>query len=252
MWDMIGMSLSHCTVGMNGVGTGLSRVCVELLTPVTAACFDVYFNVVLCCSLFVYILIKKRNIINCKLHTLRCQRHQVIFSTKAQKNRKRTAVPHLPRLSLLPFLSTALASPLPETSRRRLPNIIIIALGNDPLKRDRRITTVSRRATQSCEILSVWALLAQITCPLDVFWTWMTHGPTQPRRPRWRVNVRRRTWCVRCERDRRDGGQGRVHFFPVPVCVCVYVYSEGNKCAEAASGGLLHLVIEAMCSVMRH
>lgn len=57
---MIGMSLSHCTGGINGVGTGLSRVCVELLTPVTAACFDVYFNVVLCCSLFVYILIKKK------------------------------------------------------------------------------------------------------------------------------------------------------------------------------------------------
>lgn len=59
MWDMIGMSLSHCTGGINGVGTGLSRVCVELLTPVTAACFDVYFNVVLCCSLCVYVLIKK-------------------------------------------------------------------------------------------------------------------------------------------------------------------------------------------------
>lgn len=58
---MIGMSLSHCTGGINGVGMGLSRVRVELLTPVTAACFDVYFNVVLCCSLFVYILIKKKH-----------------------------------------------------------------------------------------------------------------------------------------------------------------------------------------------
>lgn len=56
---MIGMSLSHCTGGINGVGTGLSWVCVQLLTPVIAARFDVYFNVVLCCSLFVYILIKK-------------------------------------------------------------------------------------------------------------------------------------------------------------------------------------------------
>lgn len=55
------MSLSHCTGGINGVGMGLSRVRVELLTPVTAACFDVYFNVVLCCSLFVYILIKKKH-----------------------------------------------------------------------------------------------------------------------------------------------------------------------------------------------
>lgn len=65
---MIGMSLSHCTGGINGVGTGLSWVCVQLLTPVIAACFDVYFNVVLCCSLFVYILIKKINKINCKLN----------------------------------------------------------------------------------------------------------------------------------------------------------------------------------------
>lgn len=58
MWDIIGMSLSHCTGGVTGVGSGLGRVCVQFLTPVIAACFDVFFNVVLCCSLFMYILIK--------------------------------------------------------------------------------------------------------------------------------------------------------------------------------------------------
>lgn len=35
-------------------------VCVQLLTPVIAAHFDVFFNVVLCCSLLVYILIKNK------------------------------------------------------------------------------------------------------------------------------------------------------------------------------------------------
>lgn len=44
---------------LNGVGLGLGWVCVQLLTPVIAARFDVFFNVVLCCSLFMYILIKK-------------------------------------------------------------------------------------------------------------------------------------------------------------------------------------------------
>lgn len=53
------MSLSHCTGGVIGVGLGLGGVCVQLLTPVFAACFDVFFNVVLCCRLFMYILIKK-------------------------------------------------------------------------------------------------------------------------------------------------------------------------------------------------
>lgn len=38
---------------------GLGWVCVQLLTPVIAACFHVFSNVVLCCSLFMYILIKK-------------------------------------------------------------------------------------------------------------------------------------------------------------------------------------------------
>lgn len=75
----------------------------------------------------------------------------------------------------------------------------------------------------------------------------MTHGPTQPRRPRQRVNVRRRMRRVRYESDRRDGGAGTS-----ALCLCVCVCSEGNKCAEAASGGPLHLVIEARCSVMRH
>lgn len=65
---MIGMSLSHCTGavrggGGRGVRTGQGGVCVQLLTPVIAARFDVFFNVVLCCNLFMYIFDKiKRKI----------------------------------------------------------------------------------------------------------------------------------------------------------------------------------------------
>lgn len=45
------------------------------------------------------------------------------------------------------------------------------------------------------------------------------------------------------ERGGRRGGGER------GVCVCVC--SEGNICAEAASGGPLHLVIEESCSIMK-
>lgn len=63
MWDIIGMSLSHCTGANNGVGLRHGWVCVQLLTPVFAACFDVFFNVVLCCLLmYILIIIIKGNL----------------------------------------------------------------------------------------------------------------------------------------------------------------------------------------------
>lgn len=42
---------------LNGVG-GWAGFMFSCLTPVTAARFDVLFNVVFCCYLFMYILIK--------------------------------------------------------------------------------------------------------------------------------------------------------------------------------------------------
>lgn len=92
----------------------------------------------------------------------------------------------------------------------------MIALCNDPLKCDRQITMMPRRATGSCEILSVWGLLAQITCPLDVFGPeWRTVYATQQTQQC--VNVRR-IWFVRYETERggRRGGGER------GVCVCLF------------------------------
>lgn len=91
----------------------------------------------------------------------------------------------------------------------------VIKLCNDPLKRDRQITMVPRRATQSCKILSVRGLLSQITCPSDVFGhRWRTSYATQQAQQC--VNVRRVRF-MRCESDRGERRGGRRC-----VCVCLY------------------------------
>lgn len=119
----------------------------------------------------------------------------------------------------------------------------MIAPCNDPLKRDRQTTTVPRRATQSCEILSVWGLLAQITCPSDVFgpeWR-MVYATQQTQQC---VNERR-IWFVG---DESEGGWRRGE----GVGVCVGVCSRGSICAEEASGGPLpRLVIAESCGIMK-
>lgn len=87
---------------------------------------------------------------------------------------------------------------------------------NDPLKRDRHITMVPRRATQSCKILSVWGLLSQITCPSDVFGPrWRTGYATQQAQQC--ANVRR-MWFMRCESDGGKGEEGD------QVCVWVGIH----------------------------
>ncbi len=58
------MSYLTALGAVNGVGLGLGWVCVQWLTPVIAARFDVFLNVVLCCSLFMHILIKIKGKLN--------------------------------------------------------------------------------------------------------------------------------------------------------------------------------------------
>ena len=114
----------------------------------------------------------------------------------------------------------------PDDTLHSLCILPMITFCNDPLKRDQQSTTVPRRATQSCEILSVWGLLLQITCPLDVFGLeWRTVYATQQAQQC--VNVSR-IWFARCETDWGEAG-AREECVCLHACVWEYMCRGGIR-----------------------
>lgn len=169
MWDIIGMSLSHCTGGNNGVGLRHGWVCVQLLTPVIAACFDVFFNVVLCC-LLMYILIIIKGSLNKPSLVIKAELFQCSYKWFIEKTNNKTLVVHV-------------HSPW------------------DPLKQ-----RCHRRPTQSCETPPVSPHL-KISCPLDVFGPeWRTSDATEQAHQCGNVNEICQV-CDRNGRDEERGGR---------------------------------------------
>lgn len=141
------------------------------------------------------------------------------------------------------FLARLPITPLPLPT---LPQSACHTPCDDPLKHDCQMTTVPGRATQSCEILSVWGLLSQITCPLDVVWTRMTHGLR---------NTAASTMCkceenMVCEVWDRGGGGGREECVRMCVYVCVFI-GEYTMCRGGIRWSTSHLVIEEAYSIMK-
>lgn len=211
MWDIIGMSLSHCTGANKGVGLRHGWVCVQLLTPVIAACFDVFFNVVLCCLLMYILIIIKGNLnqplLVTKVEFFRCS-YKCLFEREKQSP--------LTFYSLYSHLSAYVSSPW-------------LCCPMIHLRVAMKSQRCQRRPTPPYETLPVCSYL-KISCPLDAFGPeWRTSDATQQAHQ----CGNERVWFFEvCDWNRRD--------------VRAWAFRRENTvCPGASSGGpLLHLVIE--------
>lgn len=102
-------------------------MCVQLLTPVIAACFDVFFNVVLCCLLMYILIIIKGNLnqplLVTKVDFFRCS-YNCLFEREKQS----------PLIFFFPLFSSLCICKLP-----------MIVLSNDPLKSGHEIAVVPEK-----------------------------------------------------------------------------------------------------------
>lgn len=196
MWDIIGMSLSHCTGANNGVGLRHGWVCVQLLTPVIAACFDVFFNVVLCCLLMYILIIIKGNLnqplLVTKVEFFRCS-YKCLFEREKQR-------PFL-FYFLYPHLSAYVRSPW-------------LCCPMIHLRVAMKSQRCQRRPTPPCETLPVCSYL-KISCPLAAFGPeWRTSDATQQAHQCGNVSVIFQSMRLKRERLSEPGVQKGKHSLP--------------------------------------
>lgn len=144
------MSLSHCTGANNGVGLRHGWVCVQLLTPVIAACFDVFFNVVLCCLLMYILIIIKGN----------CNQPLLVTKVEFFQRSYRGLFKREKQIPLIFFSLYSHPSAYVRVPRFRCPMIHLrVAM---KLQRCQRRLTPPYKTPPVCSYL-------KISCPLDAF-----------------------------------------------------------------------------------